>query len=81
MPRDFARYATAGGFYYSSASSPLVPVYFAVTAATGISNGHPTIARIANTRQKIRSRVVAKSAGSGEFFIFFFFNIFRALFQ
>jgi hypothetical protein len=62
LPRDFARYATAGRFWWIFISpNPAVTSWYA--------NSHPNIARITNTRQWIRGRVVTKSAGSGEPFL------------
>jgi hypothetical protein len=58
LPRDFAQYATAGRFWQIFIQpDPAVKVRYA--------NGRPKIAQIANTRQWISGRVVAKSARSG----------------
>jgi hypothetical protein len=53
-----------GGFYFDSATNPLA--YHAVTASRNMPMVAPTIAGVANTRQWIVSRAIAKSAGSGE---------------
>jgi hypothetical protein len=51
-----------GGFYFDSAPNPLA--YHAVTASRNMPMVAPTIVVI--TRQWIVSRVIAKSARSGE---------------
>jgi hypothetical protein len=56
--------ADFGGFYYDPVPNTLA--YVKRCDGRNMPTVAPTIARIANTRQRIINLVIAKSAGSGE---------------
>jgi hypothetical protein len=66
MPRNFARYTTAGIFWRILLRPGSYSIGISRCDALNMPTIAPTIARIYNTHQWIISRVVAKTARSGE---------------